>query len=282
MKNKKLVSWVLIFLLVLQLFLFLWGTFKLINISMSHPPMEFSPYGYVCRNGEVSRGGRLVDILVGYIADSDSGVKYSFYPYSHYNADVILLPVDKDDSGLFKIGIVRYQFRLVEDALKITATEFYSREHWRELYEKNGSLYERRVDGVWPFDGRRMICPLSSEVGFYDPIRITGLGCGLLLLSAEDPGFESDIQVYVPTRTGWEKAKAVLPDGTELDTLTGYVRRMTDRSSRYAPGGYMELCMKDQDGQYLLYHVTYSDGSLLLTPDPTTEVTAEDLLCWAY
>jgi len=226
---------------------------------------------------EMRRNGQQVSVFSAHVRDTDSGVTCSLYPYAHWNADIDL-PEDRGWVGCLSVSLVRYRFQLVEDTLQITATEFFSGEDWWELFEENGSLYERRVDGIWPFDGRRLICPLSAGVGFYDPVRIDTLECGLLLLSSEDPGFESEIRVYVPTMTGWKQAKWLLPDGTEADSLTGYARREIDQPST----GYLELCVKDQDGQYLLCHVDRSDGTLVLTPDPTVEVTADDLLSWAY
>lgn len=284
-KTKRIFAWTLLTLALLPLVVVASGTVFRIIKSTQEPGAILAPYTYSANYDKVQRGDQLAHIWVGYIDDWDNDLSVSLYPYSHFNAECTF-PVAKEEIGYYKIRQVRYEYQFVEDGFLLSPAEFYMDDHWRELYEEDGKLYERRVDSFWLFNRRKMVCDLSPEIGFYDPISITGLnGCGIILLSEEDPGFESDILVYVQSHSDWEKARFLLPDGTEAEHIQGFVRRYADLSARYAVNsaiGKMELCIRNQDGDYEICQVTYSDGVLVVTPSHDIEVTDDVILNWTY
>lgn len=288
MKAKRFFVLLLLGLFTLPYFLLMWKTAQ----TMTQPaPTVYaisSPYAQEHRYEEFLRNGMEARILVDIIRDVDREINVSLYPYSHFNA-FCELPMSIEGAGYYRIGTggkVGYEFYLSENYFHITSIEFLANQAYRRLLEEDGILYEQRINGSWPFNGKTVICELPSEVGFYDPISISGLhGCGIVLFSSEDPGLESDIQVYVPAKKGWTLAKFVTPDGIETEQIRGYVRRQEEPSDRHLTSsliGTMELCMANQEGQYELYQVAYLDDTLVLTVNSDISVTDDDLLNWAY
>lgn len=286
MKSKRLLAVLLLALFSLPFLFSAWNTVQVLTRPRPTPDVIFSPYVQEGQYEKIQRGGQQVDIPGDSIRNIESGVRASFYPYSHYNV-CCTLPMTVEETVGYQIRRVNYEFQFSENRLQISSIEFYVDEHWRRLFEENGKIYEQRTDSSWPFNGKTEICDLSPEVGFYDPIDISGLGgCGVILLSSEDPGVMTEIRVYVPTSKGWAQAQFLLPDGSRAECIEGYVRRWEDYSARGSANkmvGKMELCLKNGDtGLYELHQVTYSEGVLALAPDNSVEITDDSLLHWNY
>lgn len=282
---KKCFSWLLLLLIGISMALLFWCAVQSSIPSHSKVEAILSPYVYEHQYDEYLREGKQVSVFVDYIRNAETGEKASLYPYTHFNADCVL-PMTTDELGCFMIRNVRYQYFLGNGRFEIVATEFYSNEHWRTLYVENGKIYERCLDKHWPFNGRTEICELQTPTMFYDPISISGLdGCGVLLFSGDDPGIESDFSVFIHTKKGWQKAKFLMPSGDEEEYLQGYVRRRVDDTAHDSTSrdvGTMEVCTKNQDGEYSIYRVIYNGPTLALEADADGVVSSEDLLCWTY
>lgn len=276
---KRTISVLLLFSMAIPLILLIWFS---IQVSIPHERISdgvVSPYVYGYQYDEFRHGNKQA---VGYIRDCETSQVMSLYPYVHVNADC-QVPLVKGDLGCYKIRNVQYRFQLTEKSFQVISTEFYTKQHWRKLYEQDGKIYEECLDKHWPFYCRNTVLELQEEDGFYDPISISGLGgCGVLLLSSDDPGIESNICVYILTKKGWEKTAFLMPDGTEQDYLFGYVRRWGDHSTSNGIIGNMEVCVKEQGNRYMIYQVTYSEGILILEASNSVEATSEDLLTWMY
>ncbi len=270
--------------MVTALALAAWASLRALLQGPQEPIYISSPYVYEYQYDDFNRDGQRVSLLVGHLRDLEEGQSTSFYPYTHLNADC-RVPLFRGESGTYTVRNILYEFQVVEGKFCVLSTQFYASKHWRELFEEDGTVYERRLDGHWPFQGRSTVLELPEGASFYDPIAIPGLGgCGILLLSTDDPGNESDIRVYIRTDKGWCQAKFSMPDGTQRDFLQGYVRRQEDitaESPISSTIGNMEVCVKNQSGRYALYNVVYSDGMLALE-ETQAEVTAEDLRGWMY
>ena len=288
MKHKtiRLISWIFLILFIFPCFLMLWRTVQNAIFPPKEPYIIDSPYYYEARYDEIQRESSTANIWIGYLCNTENGIKTSLYPYSHYNG-IYTLPKSPQDSGLFCIKSIEYQWQFVDMNFEINSINFFSNQHWRTLYEENGKLYEQTTDSRWPFNRQTLICELLPEFGFYDPIVISGLdGCGILVLSSKDPGLEADIFVYIPSKGEWSKAAFLMPDGTKLEHAHGFVRRHVDLfSSSYVDNsaiGNMELCIKNKAGDYEICQVPYSDGVLTLTPNTDIEVSDEVWLNWTY
>ncbi len=281
---KKCIALFLLLLMVTALALAAWTSIRAWTRGSESPLVIASPYVYKFQYEELDRGDEQVRVLVGCIQDMEMKKSASLYPYGHLNA-VCRIPPVREGTGSYTFRNVQYEFQVVEDTFQITATRFYAAERWRELSEEGGTVYEKQVNGHWPFQGRSEIVELPEESGFYDPIAIPGLGgCGLLLLSSDDPGVEADISVYISTDEGWSQAEFRMPDGTRQALLRGYVRRQADPTvmgSVSKIAGNMEVCVKNQSGRHALYNVVYSEGMLALE-ETQAEVTAENLRGWMY
>ena len=273
-------------LISLPLIFSAWGTICTLLQPLPTPEVIFSPYIHERQYDEFQRGNEQANIMVDYIRDFEGKIAVSLYPYSHYNADCTL-PMSTEEAGYYKIRNVSYKFQLSDNRFQILSVEFFSDRHWRRLFEEDGTLYEQRIDSSWPFNGKSKICDLPSEFSFYDPISISGLGgCGIIVLSSNDPGVEAEIIIYVPTEKGWSQTQFVLPNGSKMECVKGYIRRQEDHSapnSTNATVGKIELCLKSQNAEsYEVYQVTYSEGNLILASDNSTQITDDILLNWKY
>lgn len=259
-----------------------WGSVQVSRKLSKEPEAKLAPYSYKYLYDEFRKGNKQ---NAAFIQNPETRQEISLYPYTHVNAEC-QLPLTKDEPVCYQLRNVRYRFQIIEDTFQVLSVEFYSQEHWRKLYEQDGKLYEEQLDGHWPFHRRNLVAELSERDGFYDPIPILRSGgCGVLLLSSDDPGVGSDIRVYIPTKKGWEQASFLMPEGTQQDHLQGYVHRREDHSARDAVNGEigtMEVCTKNQDDVYILYQVVYSDGLLRLEDSEQGTVSAENLLNWTY
>lgn len=284
-KKRRGIALLLLFVICFPFVLTVREAGKSIMQPPTTPDVIFSPYVYEHQYENFQRGDEQACILIDYIRDIESGEKISLYPYSNFNT-FCTLPMAKEESGNLKNGYVNYEFRISNNSLEILSINFYSNEKLYTLYQEDGCLYEKHVGSGWWSDGENVICELSEKFCFFDPINILGLkGCGVVLLSSDDPGLESDIQVYIPTNKGWSMAKFVMPEGTETNCIRGYVRRREDQSTRYSTdpsAGAMELCIENQEGYYELYQVTYSENDILLLTTDGTEIAHESILNWKY
>lgn len=254
MKSKRFLALGLLLLLAVGLLIPLWGGVRQLEAARRGAVVIYSPY-------TLSGLDRL--------RNEETGEEWSLYPYAHWNGEC-RLPMGEGEPLEYNMNMVRYVFRIEGGALAVDQIEFYTQEHWLRLYEKDGGLYAEQRDRSWPFSQRRLVCELSPETGFYAPVKLAGLGgCGIVTLSAEDPGEEGEIRVYVPTEKGWERALFVLADGAETETFSGYVCRRRDGEtlgySIEPATGQMELGMA-REGGYDVYQVAYSEGKLFLTP----------------
>lgn len=253
MKAKRSLALLLAALLALGLLVPLWGGVRRLSEARQGPQVVFSPYslsGLDCLKNE------------------ETGEEWSLFPYAHRNG-TCELPMEVGEPLKYSINMVRYLFRVESETLEVERIELYAQDHWHRLYQEDGCLYTQRADGLWPFLGRRKVCVLSEEAGFYAPIKLAGLeGCGVFLTSAEDPGNQGEITVYTPTGKGWKQATFVLPDGTETTSISGSVRRHRDEETlgySIAPTtGQMELRLAGEEG---IYQVNYTEGKLLLLPE---------------
>lgn len=284
-EKRRVIALLLLFVICSPFALTLREVGKPITQPPTTPDVIFSPYAYEHQNAFFQRGDEQACILEDYIRDIESGEKISLYPYSYFNT-FCTLPMGKEESGNVQNGNVSYDFRILNNSLEILSINFYSNKNWCILYQENGYLYEKHTGSGWRFDGENMICELPQEVSFFDPISISGInGCGIVLLSSDDPGLEADIQVYIPTNNGWTMARFVMPDGTETNYIQGYVRRREDQSIRYSTNpsvGTMELCIENQEGHYELYQVSYSENDTLLLTTDGAEIAYESILNWKY
>jgi len=285
MKSKRFFAFLLLVLISLPLLFSTVITVQTLTQPAPSPYIISSPYTLKRQYYEVQRADKQGRILVDYICNDEGEFNGYLYPYSHFNAECSL-PLSVDGFGHYKIGAVNYIFQIYENEFQVSSIEFFSNKHWRNLLEKNGTLYEQRIDSSWPFNRKAVICDLPSESCFYDPIAISGLGgCGILLLSANDPGVETDIVVYVPTKSGWRQAQFLLPDGSETEQVFGFVRRKEDSTASdgdKAIVGKMEVCMKNQDGHYEVCHVAYTNDILILTPDSDVKPANDFWVDWQY
>lgn len=281
-KGRRVFAAILLLLFTLPLFFTLWNVIQKLT-DTSEPTFIWSPYSGWDQYDEVLRNNQTVNLWQNHIYDSERDVRMSFYPYSHINAEYGL-PASREGSAYFRLRKVRYKFQVIDDQLQILSTEFFSDKHWRTLYEKEGTLYEKPNDTHWPFTATHMVCEVPLECGFYDPIAISGLdGCGIILLSSDDPGLETDITLYLFNGRTWDKVNFELADGTSSDCLRGYVRRKTDsNNTSNSKIGTMEICIKNKNDIYILYQVSYSDNAIVLIPDIDTKISTDDLLNWAY
>lgn len=285
-KTRKFLALLLLGLISLPLIFSAWGSIHTLLQPLPTPEVIFSPYIQESHCDEFQRGDELANIVVDYIRDSEGKIRVSLYPYSHCNANC-KLPMTIEETGYYQIRNVGYKFQISDHRFQILSIKFFSDRHWQRLFEEDGTLYAQRTDSSWPFNRKSMICDLSSEFGFYDPIAISGLdGCGIIVLSSDDPGVETEIIAYVPTKKGWSQTQFVLPNGSKMEYVKGYVRRQEDHSTRYSTSvtvGKMELCLKSQeDESYEIYQVVYSEGVLILTPNNSIEITDDILLNWKY
>ena len=284
-EKRRGIALLLLFVICFPFALTLREVGKPITQPPTTPDVIFSPYAYEHQNVYFQRGDEQACILEDYIRDIESGEKVSLYPYSYFNT-FCALPMNKEESGNLQNGKVSYEFRIFNNSLEILSINFYSNKNWCTLYQENGYLYEKPVGSGRRSDGENMICELPQEVSFFDPISISGIsGCGVVLLSSDDPGLEANIQVYISTNAGWTKAKFIMPDGTETNCIRGYVRRREDQSTRYSTNplvGTMELCIENQEGHYELYQASYSENDILLLTTEGAEIAHESILNWKY
>lgn len=285
MRPRRLFRYLIILLLVMTFAINLLPIIQLLRKENKTVVALDPPYSISYKLDETHEGR----FEQAFFCDEGAPLEISLFPYAHYNA-LGDLPLYRGDKLRYRLGKVRYTFQTSasndpdEVLLSAPSIEFKMDKDWHTLYQEDGKLFEEKTGKYWPFNGRKMICKLPLEPVFYDPIAIAGLdGCAILVLSPADPMEEADITVYLPTKKGWETARFIMPDGTQIDQFKGYVCRHVDPTASYSTDpamGQMELCQSTDDGSVTYYQVSCSNESLVLSP---MDINTKDILVnWRY
>ena len=204
------------------------------------------------------------------ITNTDTGAVYSLLPYAHANGSVDW-SLENQTLDYFAGG-VSYHFDLhhLENKPEIT---FNLGKKMYVVTDENGTVGVRRKNGFLPFALTQTVCPLETEDTFYAPIRVKGLEGYAIVTSQPQTDAEDLISVSVRQGLGWDRAKLILPDGTETDRFSGKMRRLfilgQASGETFSREGQFELCQTEDDGTATLYLAVYEDGQISLEYEKT-------------